>query len=293
MNPFLLRRVVRHSAALLLIVACAVLFVAGGPAATTTWSYVAMGDSYSSGVGTGSYTLDSACRRSVYAYPYLFTQKHSMGSFDFVACSGAKTTDLIAKQLPSLKPTTNLVTMTIGGNDIGFASLIQQCTVSDCSSTLVTTKSNLGSTLAPALNTAFAAVKQAAPNATVIVLGYPRVFSTSTCFGTLGISSTEEKNANALADAVDTVTSSYAGDLRLHVQERHRPLDRPRGLLVESVAERAQPVQHRRELPPHEGRPQRRVPSSRHGRHRLAVLPSTSQPSPPLSASARGTNVCG
>src|SRR5213078_2132294 len=76
----------------------------------------------------------------------------------------------------------------------------------------VSTKSNLGSTLAPALNTAFAAVKQAAPSATVIVLGYPRVFSTATCFGTLGISSTEEKNANALADAVDTLTSSYAAN---------------------------------------------------------------------------------
>ena len=210
MNSLLLRRVVRRSSAVLLVVVCAGLFAAGGPAGTTTWSYVAMGDSYSSGVGTGSYTLDSACKRSVYAYPYLFAHTHSMGSFDFVACSGAKTTDLIAKQLPYLKPTTNLVTMTIGGNDIGFANLIQQCTLSDCSSSLLTTKANLGSTLGPALNTAFFDVKHAAPNATVIVLGYPRVFSTSTCFGTLGITATEEKNANALSDALDTLTSSYA-----------------------------------------------------------------------------------
>ena len=120
---------------------------------------------YSSGVGTGSYTLDSACKRSTYAYPYLFTQKHTMGSFAFVACSGAKTSDLISKQLPYLTPTTNLVTMTIGGNDIGFASLIEQCTLSDCTATLLSTTANLGTALGPALDTTFSDVRQAAPAA--------------------------------------------------------------------------------------------------------------------------------
>jgi len=209
-SAFVLRRVARLCTAVLVVVAACAVFTAAGPAGTTTWNYVAMGDSYSSGVGTGSYTLDSACKRSVYAYPYLFTQTHSIGTFNFVACSGAKTTDLIAKQLPSLSATTNLVTMTIGGNDIGFASLIQQCTLSNCVTTLVNTTASLGSTLGPALDTAFSDVKQAAPNATVVVLGYPHVFSTSSCLGTLGISSTEEKDANALADALDSLISSYA-----------------------------------------------------------------------------------
>jgi lysophospholipase L1-like esterase len=200
----------RRIAALVAVAAVCAFFTASGPAATTGWNYVAMGDSYSSGVGTGSYTLDSACKRSVYAYPYLFAQTHSPASFAFVACSGATTTDLIAKQLPYLGPTTNLVTMTIGGNDIGFASLIEQCTLSNCATTLVNTTANLGSTLGPALDTAFADVRHAAPNATVVVLGYPRVFSTATCLGTLGISSTEEKDANALADALDSLLSSSA-----------------------------------------------------------------------------------
>jgi lysophospholipase L1-like esterase len=210
MRPFMLRRGVRLYATVLAVVVVGAVFTAAGPADTTTWNYVAMGDSYSSGVGTGSYTLDSACKRSTYAYPYLFAQKHTMGSFAFVACSGAKTSDLISKQLPSLTPTTNLVTMTIGGNDIGFASLIQQCTLSDCTATLLKTTANLSSTLGPALDTTFSDVRQAAPAATVIVLGYPHVFSTSSCFGTLGISSAEEKDANALSDALDALTSTYA-----------------------------------------------------------------------------------
>ena len=200
----------RLSVALLAVVAAAVVFTSTGPADTTTWNYVAMGDSYSSGVGTGSYTLDSTCKRSVYAYPYLFMQKHKMGSFQFVACSGAKTTDLIAKQLSALSASTNLVTMTIGGNDIGFASLIQQCTLSDCTSTLLKTTASLATTLGPPLDTAFADVRKAAPDAVVIVLGYPHVFSGASCLGTLGITSTEEKDANALADAMDGVLSTYA-----------------------------------------------------------------------------------
>ena len=178
MSRFLHRRSVRLCATLLVVAAVCAVVAAAGPASTTTWNYVAMGDSYSSGVGTGSYTLDSTCKRSVYAYPYLFTQKHTMGSFAFVACSGATTADVISKQLPSLSATTNLVTLTIGGNDIGFASLIEQCVLSNCATALVNTTATLGSTLKPALDTTFSDIRQAAPNATVIVLGYPRVFST-------------------------------------------------------------------------------------------------------------------
>jgi hypothetical protein len=198
--------------ALLIVVALAAVFAAAGGSSGTTWNYVAMGDSYSSGVGTGSYTIDSACKRSVYAYPYLFMQQHPGSSLNFVACSGAKTTDMIAKQIPVLSADTgaNLVTMTIGGNDIGFANLIQQCTLSDCTSTLVNTTSTLSTTLGPALDTAFADVRTAAPHATVIVLGYPHVFSTSMCLGTLGISAAEEKDANLLSDAMDSLLSAYS-----------------------------------------------------------------------------------
>jgi hypothetical protein len=44
----------------------------------------------------------------------------------------------------------------------------------------------------------------------VIVLGYPHVFSGASCFGTLGISSTEEKDANALADALNALMATDA-----------------------------------------------------------------------------------
>ena len=194
---------------LLAVAGIAAVLAGAGHAATE--SYVALGDSYSSGVGTGSYTLNSACKRGVYAYPYLYAQSHSGTSLTFVACSGAKTSDLLATQIQSVTAVTTLVTMTIGGNDIGFSNLIYQCTLGDCSAALDSTRANLETTLGASLDTVYNAVKaRAAFGAKIIVLGYPRVFSTASCFGTFGISSTERTKANALADALDQVTAAHA-----------------------------------------------------------------------------------
>ena len=59
------RREARRLAAFLSRCSCSPL----APAALGADKYVALGDSFSSGVGTGSYTLSSSCRRGVYAYP--------------------------------------------------------------------------------------------------------------------------------------------------------------------------------------------------------------------------------
>jgi len=207
---FSLSKVVRLGGVLLALVGFAAVFVASGPAASGT-TYAALGDSYSSGVGTASYTLDSACKRSNYAYPYLWAQKHPGTTLSFVACSGAKTSDVLATQIQAVSGATNLVTMTIGGNDIGFASLIYQCTLSNCSVALDSTRANLESTLGSALDQVYTAVKsRAASGATIVVLGYPRVFSGASCFASLGISSTEETKANQLSDALDALIAKHA-----------------------------------------------------------------------------------
>jgi lysophospholipase L1-like esterase len=193
------------------VLAVCVALAAAAARAATGATYAALGDSYSSGVGTGSYTLDSACKRSIYAYPYLWMQRHAGTALSFVACSGATTSDLLTKQLPAVTSSTNLVTMTIGGNDIGFASLIYQCTLSDCSAALDSTRASLETTLGSRLDNVFNAVKShAALGATIVILGYPHVFSGASCFSSLGISSTEETKANQLSDALDAVIANHA-----------------------------------------------------------------------------------
>jgi lysophospholipase L1-like esterase len=179
-------------------------------APTTVDQYVALGDSFSSGVGTGSYTLSASCRRGVYAYPWLVAQQRPNTSLTFVACSGATTNDLMASQIQSVTAETDIVTMTIGGNDIGFADLILRCTLADCSAALDNTRSTLGSFLTPRLDTVYTAVDARSPSASVVVLGYPRLFMSVGCFGTFGISSTERTKANQLADALDQLIGSRA-----------------------------------------------------------------------------------
>jgi lysophospholipase L1-like esterase len=196
----------RAAAAVLAVVA-----IAAPAAASAADRYVALGDSYASGVGTGSYTLSSSCKRSVYAYPYLVAQQRGDTSLVFVACSGATTADVVANQLGSVDSATTIVTITVGGNDIRFADLIYQCTLSDCSATLDSTRSSLESTLGARLDSLYAAIKQrAAAAAKIIVVGYPRIFNGSSCFGNLGISAAERTKANQLADTLDQTIAAHA-----------------------------------------------------------------------------------
>jgi lysophospholipase L1-like esterase len=104
--------------------------------------YVALGDSYSSGEGTkvylsGTDTADDRCHRSRLAYPRLLADRQPrLRGLSFVACSGASTRDLYHRndeypsepaQLAALRRRTKAVTITIGGNDVGFAAVIAAC----------------------------------------------------------------------------------------------------------------------------------------------------------------------
>ena len=116
----------------------------------------------------------------------------------------------MASQIQSVTADTDIVTVTIGGNDIGFANLIYQCTLADCSAALDNTRNTLPTFLPPRLDTVYAGIEARAPGAAVVVLGYPRMFSSVGCFGTFGISSTERAKANQLADALDQVIGARA-----------------------------------------------------------------------------------
>jgi lysophospholipase L1-like esterase len=193
------------------VVAFSLLVLAAPAGAAAADRYVALGDSFSSGVGTGSYTLSSSCKRGVFAYPYLVAQQRTNTTLDFVACSGATTSSLMASQIQAVTATTSIVSVTIGGNDIGFSDLIVQCTLGECSAALDSTRTTLASVLNPRLDTVYSAIRsQAALGARVVVLGYPREFASVGCFGTLGISATERTKANQLAEALDGVIAARA-----------------------------------------------------------------------------------
>ena len=103
------------------------LVVSAAPAEAAAPSYVALGDSYSSGTGTRSYLADgTSCLRSVYAYPSLIASAKGY-ALNFRACSGAKIPDVSSTQLSALTSSTAYVTISIGGNDAGFADVLTTC----------------------------------------------------------------------------------------------------------------------------------------------------------------------
>lgn len=204
----------RATRIVVLLVALAAVIGGGlarsAPAATGGDRYVALGDSFSSGVGTGNYTLSRTCGRGTNAYPWLVSEQRPNTALRFVACSGATTASLMRTQIRFLSSGADIVTVTIGGNDIGFADLIVQCTILNCSSSLDRTRSTLSSFLGPRLDTVYEAIERRAPDASVIVLGYPRMFSATGCRATPGITSTERSKANRLADTLDRLIASRA-----------------------------------------------------------------------------------
>ena len=176
-------------------------------------SYVALGDSYSSGVGTRDYSLDSACQRSPYAYPALVAADRPNTQLTFKACSGAKTADVLSSQVSALTSTTKFVTITIGGNDAGFSSVITQCALPwpwTCDGDISTAQSFIRNTLPAKLDGVYASIRSRSPTATVVVLGYPRLFMGVDCNAGTFFSSGELTALNATADLLRDVTRARA-----------------------------------------------------------------------------------
>ncbi|MBX5469375.1 MAG: SGNH/GDSL hydrolase family protein [Thermoleophilaceae bacterium] len=190
-----------------------VVALAGAAPAVANDRYVALGDSYSSGVGTRDYSLDSTCQRSPYAYPAIIDRERPNTDLTFVACSGAKTSDVLANQVQYVTSSTNIVTITIGGNDAGFSSVISQCALPwpyTCDGDIANAQSYIRNTLPAKLDQVYAAIKQRAPGARVLVLGYPRLFNGQTCNLLSRISTDEENKLNATADLLRDVTKARA-----------------------------------------------------------------------------------
>jgi lysophospholipase L1-like esterase len=181
-----------------------------GTTLTPPASYVALGDSYSSGLGAPPYDLDGFCQRSSQSYPSLWAAEHHPASLVFLACSGAKTTDVLLRQIPAIPRGTDLVTITIGGNDVGFAPVVQTCTAASSDATCFAAV-NVGEIFAlfvlpELLARNYAANRHAAPQAQVVVLDYPRLFEqTAGCDDPVAPSLTRRTKLNQGADLLDDV----------------------------------------------------------------------------------------
>jgi lysophospholipase L1-like esterase len=149
-----------------------------------------------------------------YAYPYLLHEAHSSGTFVNATCSGATTSDLINTQAASLSSDTDWVTYTIGGNDAGFADVITECALpwrlSNCNGAIDDAQEFIEGTLPGRLDDVNETIAEAAPEAEVVVLDYPRLFNGEDCNLFTWFSGSEMTRLNETADLLKEVISEAA-----------------------------------------------------------------------------------
>jgi lysophospholipase L1-like esterase len=223
-------------------------------------SYVALGDSYAAGLDIPDRTGATAgCGQSSSSYPFLVARSLRLKLTD-MSCSSATIASLTAAeptgdgtnpaQLSALSAGTALVTLGIGGNDVGWVGIIARCTEMDLVPAL--TAGDSASDLAPCrdyytsggtnliqpriqtaagqLAEALSQIRYRAPRARVYVVGYPDLLPPSggACADTLGITegdiaflNNEELRLNAMLRQVaraagdgyiDTYTPSEGHD---------------------------------------------------------------------------------
>ena len=184
------------------------------PAQAAAPAYVALGDSYSSGTGTRSYISDgTTCQRSTQAYPSLIATARGY-ALNFRACSGATITDVTNTQLSALTSATSYVSISVGGNDAGFADVLTECAQpwwsSDCDGAIDTAQAFINTTLPGRLNTLYASIRSRSPYAKVVIVGYPRIFNGEDCNALTWFSPDEEAQLNSTADLLNSKLSAAA-----------------------------------------------------------------------------------
>ena len=154
---------------------------------TGTASYIALGDSYSSGEGNSPFMQpNTGCDRSVSkAWPELVANMFQV-DVGLLACSGATTAALnksYKDQVPQLKAlkslsTPTFITVTMGGNDLEFPYVLGSCFVGfsgNCVSALAGVQGTLAGGFGKHMTAVYKEIKAAAPGAHILVVGYPQI----------------------------------------------------------------------------------------------------------------------
>jgi lysophospholipase L1-like esterase len=155
-----------------------------------TVKMAALGDSYSSGEGTYSYDANSQgarCHRGPDAWPRkVEAGVAEISQIDHRACTGAKTAQLFTwynsnpPQIPRTPDTSvELVTISIGGNDVGFADILRSCYLAGSSCANVPDSQNFEKSLnrlyRQLVDSVYPALRKAYPNARIAHVGYPQI----------------------------------------------------------------------------------------------------------------------
>ena len=164
----------------------------------TRLDVIALGDSYSAGVGAGAPVGE--CGRT--------------GASWAVACGGATVASVSATQLPSVDSSRNVATITVGGNDIGFSRRVVQCVIGTCSAESLSIRPDSGTwfELRAKLTDLYMRIRsRMAQGGHLFVMTYPIFFGidADTC---AGFTTGEQAAANAMVTKLDDVIANAVSD---------------------------------------------------------------------------------
>ena len=209
------------------------------PAATSTVTavehYVALGDSYASGPGIPVQRTDLiGCQRSTNNYPAFLAHALHVRHYTDVSCGGARTDNMTAPQpvqpgpnpaqFDALTPDTDLVTVTIGGNDIDIGDLWLTCArlgATDPSGNPCERQATAEGTdrtaqriaaTAPKLARVLEGIRQRSPRATVLLVGYLRLVPPAVgCYPALPIARGDVRYLDGVQQQLTAMLADQAG----------------------------------------------------------------------------------
>jgi lysophospholipase L1-like esterase len=231
MNALILDRSRRWSRALAMaaaaLVALAVFAAAGARAA----NYVALGDSYAAGPLIPSPVLPLGCLKSDHNYPHLAAPSIGLTLRD-ASCSGATTDDMTnpqnvepdgpnPPQFNSLDASTTVVSLTIGGNDIGFSEVAESCITVNPFSSPCKSKYDSGgkdqlaeriAATAPKVAAVLQGIHSRAPAAKIYLVNYPAIFpeTGSGCWPQMPISFTDAPYLRSTEQGLNAMLATQA-----------------------------------------------------------------------------------
>jgi lysophospholipase L1-like esterase len=201
-----------------------------GSEATPGLRYVALGDSAAAAPLVPDPADPPGCLKSTNDYPSVLARDIGASSFSDVSCSGATTADVTARaqqtsdqpvppQIEAIGPDTELITITIGGNDVGLASSAAGCrrstlTQPPCFDDFAAGGSDRLSAAirgqVPAWRAMVDAVRARAPHARIVLVGYGTYIRPGGCFGQQPINPTDADYFQAKVDEIDDAQRALA-----------------------------------------------------------------------------------
>lgn len=191
--------------------------------------YVALGDSMASGPLIPDITGPVGCGRSTHNYAHDMASALGLTLHD-VTCSGAESkhmttsqstsvagvdTGTVPPQFDALTSNTSLVTLTIGGNDVGLVGIAEDCvnldpTATPCKNEYASVVAQRTADFEPKMSAVLDGIRQRSPQARIVVTGYGLYVKQGGCWPTQPVLPTDADFLQGSVNSLNAVIKRQA-----------------------------------------------------------------------------------